>query len=98
MRSVNDTMDTINAVASAIASVENRASQSPSVQKRRWGSFWGISSCFGSQNQNKKIGHGVLVLEPSSSGIEISVHENPAQPASVVLPFVAPPSSPVSFL
>ncbi|KAI3822231.1 hypothetical protein L1987_09818 [Smallanthus sonchifolius] len=98
MRTVNDTMDTINAAASAIASAENRAPQSPSVQKRRCGSFLGISSCFGSQKQNKKIGHAVLVPEPSSSRVETRINENPTQPASVVLPFVAPPSSPASFL
>ncbi|KAK9048436.1 hypothetical protein SSX86_032601 [Deinandra increscens subsp. villosa] len=98
MRTVNDTMDTINAAASAIAAAENRASHSSSVQKRRWGSFWSISSCFGSQKQNKKIGHAVLVPEPSSSRIQTSTTENQSQPSSVVLPFVAPPSSPASFL
>ncbi|KAL8216705.1 hypothetical protein R6Q57_023542 [Mikania cordata] len=95
MTNVNDTMETINAAASAIASAENRAPQSSSVQKRRWGGFWSISSCFGSQKQNKKIGHAVLVPEPRT---ETRTIENPTQPSSVILPFVAPPSSPASFL
>ncbi|KAK1436242.1 hypothetical protein QVD17_02021 [Tagetes erecta] len=98
MRTVNDTMETINAAASAIASAENRQPPSSSVQKRRWGSFWSISSCFGSQKQSKKIGHAALVPEPSSSRTETRTVENSTQPSSIVLPFVAPPSSPASFL
>lgn len=91
-------METINAAATAIASAENRAPQSSSVQKRRWGSFWSISSCFGSQKRNKKIGHAVLVPEPGSSTTETPVLENRSQQSSIVLPFTAPPSSPASFL
>lgn len=98
MRGVNDTMETINAAASAIASADNRTRQYSSVQKRRWGSFWSISSCFGSQKQNKKIGHAVLVPEPSSSSTDTTTIANLSQPSSVVLPFIAPPSSPASFL
>ncbi|KAI7743732.1 hypothetical protein M8C21_017701 [Ambrosia artemisiifolia] len=98
MTTVNDPIHTINAAASVIASAENRAPQSSHVQKRRWGSFWGISSCFGSQKQSKKIGHAVLVPELSSSRTEARTVQNPTQPSSVVLPFVAPPSSPASFL
>lgn len=99
MRGVNETRETINAAASAIASEENRAPHSSSLQKRRWGSFWSISSCFGTQKQNKKIGHAVLVPEPSSSRTESSsTIVNPSQPSSLVLPFIAPPSSPASFL
>ncbi|KAL7596875.1 uncharacterized protein At1g76660 isoform X1 [Lactuca sativa] len=98
MRGVDSTRDTINAAATAIASVENRAYQSSSVQKRRWGSFWNITSCFGSQKRNKKIGHAVLVSEPRSSTMEAPTIENLPQPTSIVLPFMAPPSSPASFL
>lgn len=70
------------------------------IQKRRWGSFWSISSCFGSQKQNNKIGHAVLVPEPSSSRTESQGVQNLTQSSSssVVLPFIAPPSSPASFL
>ncbi|XP_076907648.1 uncharacterized protein At1g76660-like [Bidens hawaiensis] len=95
---MNDPTATVNAAASVIASAENRAPQSTPVQKRRWGSFWSISSCFGSQKQNKKIGHAVLVPEPSSSRSEARTTENPTQTSTVVLPFIAPPSSPASFL
>ncbi|KAM0046212.1 hypothetical protein Hdeb2414_s0009g00313411 [Helianthus debilis subsp. tardiflorus] len=98
MSTVNDPIDTVNAAASVIASAENRAPYSSPVQKRRWGSFLSISSCFGSQKQNKKIGHAVLVPEPSSSRTETRTVENSTQPSTVVLPFVAPPSSPASFL
>ncbi|GJS28728.1 potassium/sodium hyperpolarization-activated cyclic nucleotide-gated channel 4 [Tanacetum coccineum] len=100
---MNDAIDTINAAATAIVSAENRqqqqsSSSSSSLQKRRWGSFWGISSCFGSQKQSKKIGHAVLVPEPSSSRTEGPTIEFRTQTSSVVLPFIAPPSSPASFL
>nr|XP_043608395.1 uncharacterized protein At1g76660-like isoform X2 [Erigeron canadensis] len=65
--------------------------------KRRWGGFWSISSCFGSQKQNKKIGHAVFVPEPSSSRIDAQTIQNSTQSTTVVLPFIAPPSSPASF-
>lgn len=100
MRGVNDTntMVTINAAASAIQSAENRSAQSSSVQKRRWGSCWNISWCFGSQKHSKRIGHAVLVPEPSFSGTEVQPPTNISQSSSIVLPFIAPPSSPASFL
>lgn len=99
MRGVNDTMVTINAAASAIQSAENRANQSSSVQKRRWGSCWNISWCFRSNKQSKRIGHAVLVPEPGSSRTEPPTSTNMShQPSSIVLPFIAPPSSPASFL
>ncbi|XP_071726421.1 uncharacterized protein [Rutidosis leptorrhynchoides] len=101
MSGVNyNTIDTINAAATAISSSENRTPHSSSVQKRRWGSFWSISSCFGSQkpNNKKKISHAVLVPEPSLSRTEVQGTQNPTQSSSVVLPFIAPPSSPASFL
>lgn len=91
-------METISAAATAIASAENRAPSSSSVQKRRWGSFWSISSCFGSQKRNKKIGHAVIGSEPGSSTMEAPpTTENMPQTSSIVLPFMAPPSSPASF-
>ncbi|CAI9291175.1 unnamed protein product [Lactuca saligna] len=98
MRGVNDTMVTINAAATAIQSAENRATQSSSVQKRRWGRCWNISWCFGSQKQSKRIGHAVLVPEPNSSRTEPPTTSHMSQPSSIVLPFIAPPSSPASFL
>ncbi|KAI3691798.1 hypothetical protein L6452_31600 [Arctium lappa] len=99
MRGVNDTMVTINAAASAIQTAENRGGgQSSSVQKKRWGSCWNISWCFGSQKQSKRIGHADLVPEPNSSGTEAPTTTHMSQPPSVVLPFIAPPSSPASFL
>ncbi|GKG31369.1 reverse transcriptase domain-containing protein, partial [Tanacetum coccineum] len=44
------------------------------------------------------IGHAVLVPEPSSSRTEGPTIEFRTQTSSVVLPFIAPPSSPASFL
>lgn len=99
MRGANsNTLDTISAAASAIASAENRVPQASSVQKRRWGSCLSIPWCFGSHKQTKRIGHAVFVPEPSAGGIGVSTAENPSQAPSRVLPFIAPPSSPASFL
>ncbi|XP_059661809.1 uncharacterized protein At1g76660-like [Cornus florida] len=94
MRGVNNTFETINAAANAIASAENRMPQA-SVQKRRWGSCWSIYWCFGYQKTNKRIGQ---VPETTARGAEVPAAENPTQAPSLVLPFVAPPSSPASFL
>ncbi|KAM0030080.1 hypothetical protein Hdeb2414_s0018g00533081 [Helianthus debilis subsp. tardiflorus] len=93
MRGVNDSM-----VASAMHSSENRATHSSSVQKRRWKSCWNISWCFGSQKHSKRIGHAVLVPEPGYSGTMAQPPTNMSQQPSRVLPFIAPPSSPASFL
>ncbi|XP_051119000.1 uncharacterized protein LOC127243159 [Andrographis paniculata] len=89
-------METINAAATAIASVENRGAQ-PSARKRRWGSCLGIYWCFG-LSKNKRIGHAVLAPENNASGTEAPPNDHPSQPPSLALPFVAPPSSPASFL
>ncbi|OAY59791.1 uncharacterized protein LOC110608964 [Manihot esculenta] len=104
MRAVNgdsrpssNAFDTINAAASAIASAENRAPQDM-VQKRRWGSCWNVYWCFGYHGHRKRIGHAALVPETSVPGNDTSVAENPTQEPSITIPFVAPPSSPASFL
>ncbi|KAH6777563.1 hypothetical protein C2S52_006972 [Perilla frutescens var. hirtella] len=91
-----DALETINAAATAIASGETRSAHA-SAQKRRWGSFWSLYWCFGPP-KNKRIGHAILVPETSSSGADASTAEHSSQPPSIVLPFVAPPSSPASFL
>ncbi|KAJ4712049.1 Hydroxyproline-rich glycoprotein family protein [Melia azedarach] len=96
-RASNNTLDTINAAATAIASAENRVPQA-TVQKRRWGSCWSIYWCFGFQKQRKRIGHSVLVPEPTASQNDASAAVNSTQAPALVLPFVAPPSSPASFL
>ncbi|KAI3703449.1 hypothetical protein L1987_73530 [Smallanthus sonchifolius] len=93
MRAVNDT---INAAASAIQSSENRPTQSSSAQKRRWGSCWNISLCFGSKKPSKRIGDSVIVPEPRL--LLSRTEAQMSQPRSIVLPFIAPPSSPASFL
>ncbi|CAK9162347.1 unnamed protein product [Ilex paraguariensis] len=97
MRGVNNTFETINAAANAIAMAENRVRQA-SVQKRRWGSWLNVYWCFGSHKHNKRIGHAVLVPETTAAGGEVPAPQNQAQAPSIVLPFIAPPSSPASFL
>ncbi|XP_031096215.1 uncharacterized protein LOC116000288 [Ipomoea triloba] len=102
MRSASDALETINAAATAIASAENRASQaSVQVQKRRWASCFSIYWCFGSQKQqNKRIVHAVFDPETAAPR-EDRLHsvDNPTRTStSIMLPFVAPPSSPASFL
>ncbi|KAM7531314.1 hypothetical protein LguiB_034724 [Lonicera macranthoides] len=97
-RGVDNTFETINAAATAIASAENRVPQA-SVQKRRWGSCWSIYWCFGSHKQSKRIGSAALYPETTATRTEAPLAvENPIQISSIVLPFVAPPSSPASFL
>ncbi|CAF2071734.1 hypothetical protein Bca4012_088107 [Brassica carinata] len=99
MRNVNNTVDTVNAAASAIVSAESRV-QPSSVQKRKWGSWWSLYWCLGSQKNNKRIGHAVLVPEPVASGSApvAPVQTSSSNSTSIFLPFIAPPSSPASFL
>ncbi|PSS04187.1 hypothetical protein CEY00_Acc20027 [Actinidia chinensis var. chinensis] len=98
MRGANSNpLETISAAATAIASAGNRVPQA-SVQKRRWGSCWSIYSCFGFHNQSKRIGHAVLVSEATAPGTAVPAAEIPTQTPAIELPFVAPPSSPASFL
>ncbi|KAE8662141.1 hypothetical protein F3Y22_tig00113719pilonHSYRG00094 [Hibiscus syriacus] len=97
MRSVNDSVVTVNAAASAIVSAESRV-QPTTVQKKRWGSCWSFYWCFGSHKNSKRIGHAVLITEPVAPGAAVSTAENVSNPTGIVMPFIAPPSSPVSFL
>ncbi|MBA0609563.1 hypothetical protein Godav_021598 [Gossypium davidsonii] len=68
------------------------------LHKRRWSGWWSVYWCFGSNKQKKRIGPAVLVSETSASGGNVPAAENPNQASSFTLPFVAPPSSPASFL
>ncbi|KFK29060.1 hypothetical protein AALP_AA7G083500 [Arabis alpina] len=99
----NNSVDTVNAAASAIVSAESRIQPSSSVQKRRWRSCLSLYWCFGSQkNNNKRIGHAVLVPEPATSSVGVvpvaPVQSSSSNSTSRFLPFIAPPSSPASFL
>ncbi|KAJ4913163.1 hydroxyproline-rich glycoprotein family protein [Raphanus sativus] len=100
MRNVNNTVETVNAAASAIVSAESRVQPSSAVQKKKWGSWWSLYWCFGSQKNNKRIGHAVLVPEPVASGSApvAPVQTSSSNSASIFLPFITPPSSPASFL
>lgn len=97
MASIHDSVETVNAAAAAIVAAESRAQPAP-IQKRRWGSFWSQYWCFGSQKNGKRIGHAALVPEPTSNGNTVSAVETITHSTSIVLPFIAPPSSPASFL
>ncbi|MBA0806396.1 hypothetical protein Gohar_005850 [Gossypium harknessii] len=66
--------------------------------KKRWGSCWSFYWCFGSHKSSKRIGHAVLVPEPVVPGASVSISENASNPTGIVMPFIAPPSSPASFL
>ncbi|CAA7059551.1 unnamed protein product [Microthlaspi erraticum] len=99
MRNVNNSVETVNAAASAIVNAESRV-QPSSVQKRRWAKCWSLS-CFGAQKNNNRIVNAVLVPEPvaaSSRGAPVVTVQNSATSTTTVLPFIAPPSSPASFL
>ncbi|GFP91360.1 uncharacterized protein at1g76660 [Phtheirospermum japonicum] len=96
MSSVHNSVETVNAAATAIVTAESRV-QPSTVQKKRWRSCWSIYHCFGSHKQTKKIGHAVLISEPSAPRTltPLSENRNPSSSSSsIVIPFIAPPSSP----
>ncbi|KAL1550738.1 hypothetical protein AAHA92_18666 [Salvia divinorum] len=99
MSNVHNSVDTVNAAATAIVTAESRV-QPATVQKRRWGSCWSIYWCFGSYKHSKRIGHAVIVSEPAApgAGVAAPVSESWSRPSTLVMPFIAPPSSPASFL
>ncbi|XP_010438853.1 PREDICTED: uncharacterized protein LOC104722403 [Camelina sativa] len=100
MRSVhhnNNSVDTVNAAASAIVSADSRVQPSSSVlHKKKWGSWWSLYWCFGSKKNYKRIGHAP---EPAASGVAVPpVQNSSSNSTSIFMPFIAPPSSPVSSL
>ncbi|KAH9611072.1 hypothetical protein KSS87_018975 [Heliosperma pusillum] len=90
----NNSVDTVNAAAAAIVTAESRV-QPSSSQKRRWASFWNLYWCFGSVKTSKRIGHAALVPEPDVIEGTVPIADNPNPTTSTVLPFIAPPSSPL---
>ncbi|KAF8027631.1 hypothetical protein BT93_E0518 [Corymbia citriodora subsp. variegata] len=94
----NDALETIHAAATAIASAGNNRVPQAAVQKRSWGAFWSMYWCFGTQRHRKRIGPAVLLPETTGSTADAPATHNLVQPAAITLPFVAPPSSPASFL
>ncbi|XP_057480867.1 uncharacterized protein LOC130767844 [Actinidia eriantha] len=97
MSATHNSVETVNAAATAIVTAESRV-QPTTVQKKRWGSCWSLYWCFGSYKQSKKIGHAVLIPEPVVPGAPAPVNDNSTHPSAILLPFIAPPSSPASFL
>ncbi|OWM75604.1 uncharacterized protein LOC116196747 [Punica granatum] len=98
MRSVNNSVETVNAAATAIVTAEARVQPAAVQQKRRWGSCWSLYWCFGHQKNGKRIGHAVLGPETVVPGTAAPAAENQVPAPAIVLPFIAPPSSPASFL
>ncbi|CAL9119637.1 unnamed protein product [Musa acuminata var. zebrina] len=105
MSGANNSVETVNAAAAAIVSAESRVQQvtvpvvcSFNCQRRRWTAWLSVYWCFGSHRNGKRIGHAVLVPEPAFPMSDTPAVQNPNHPPEVRLPFVAPPSSPASFL
>ncbi|KAK7270876.1 hypothetical protein RJT34_26371 [Clitoria ternatea] len=99
MGSINNSVETVNAAATAIVTADARV-QPTSEPKKRWGGCWSQYWCFGSpksSKSSKRIGHAVLVPEPvAPTGPAATAAPNPS--TAIVIPFIAPPSSPASFL
>ncbi|GAA0175849.1 hypothetical protein LIER_28945 [Lithospermum erythrorhizon] len=97
MRGADNTFGTINAAASAIAASESHVAQAAS-QKTKWKRFW--SSCwrFRPLKSIKRIKHAAIIPETITPRSDMVATENSIQTPYVSLPFVAPPSSPASFL
>lgn len=94
MASVNSSVETVNAAAAAIVTAEGRV-QPVSAQKRRWGSCLSLYWCFGSLKASKRISHAALVPESTVAESTTTVADNPNPSTSIVVPFIAPPSSPL---
>ncbi|KAK7343700.1 hypothetical protein VNO77_12657 [Canavalia gladiata] len=96
METVNNTVHTVNAAASAIAAAESRV-QPSTVPRKRWGGCWSLYWCFGSHKNNKRIGNAVFVPETvEPTGQAATNAPNPS--TAILMPFIVPPSSPASFL
>ncbi|TKW42333.1 hypothetical protein SEVIR_1G377700v4 [Setaria viridis] len=97
MRPVHNSVDTVNAAAAAIVTAESRT-QAPPEPRRKWADRLSVYFCFGSQKNGRRINHAALVPEPTSQRTDTPAVEIPDHPPPPVFPFVAPPSSPASFL
>ncbi|KAJ0966638.1 hypothetical protein J5N97_023555 [Dioscorea zingiberensis] len=97
MSGVNNSVETVNAAATAIISAESRVQQI-AVERRRWRACFSAYWCFKPPRHNKRVNHAALVPEPILPGSEAPTPENQTNPPALALPFIAPPSSPVSFL
>uniref|UniRef100_A0A0E0GF11 Uncharacterized protein n=1 Tax=Oryza nivara TaxID=4536 RepID=A0A0E0GF11_ORYNI len=97
MRPVHNSVDTVNAAAVAIVTAESRT-QPQAEPRRKWADWLSVYFCFGSQKNGRRISHAVLVPEPLPPRTDAPMPEIPIHPPPLVFPFVAPPSSPASFL
>ncbi|KAK9672618.1 hypothetical protein RND81_12G112400 [Saponaria officinalis] len=89
-----NSVETVNAAAAAIVTAESRV-QPISSQKRRWGNFWSLYWCFGSLKTSKRISHAAPVPETDITEGTMPIPDNPNPSTSTVMPFIAPPSSPL---
>ncbi|EPS62377.1 hypothetical protein M569_12415, partial [Genlisea aurea] len=89
-------VETVNAAATAIISAESRV-QPSAAQRRSYGNCWSIYWCFGWNKPRKRISHSVLVSSSEPvTGFVASIVDS--HNTSILLPSIAPPSSPTSFL
>lgn len=93
---MNSSVETVNAAAAAIASAESRVQQA-TIPRRRWSSYFRLYWCFGSHHHSKRIS-AVLVPASPPQPDTAPPPVNSSYPPPLVRPFIAPPSSPVSFL
>nr|KYP74772.1 Uncharacterized protein At1g76660 family [Cajanus cajan] len=101
MGTLINTVDTVNAAASAIVNAESRIQPTTTVPKKRWGSCWSLYWCFGPHKNSKRISNAVLVPEPVEPIVPVGSHPATVAPnpsTAIVMPFIVPPSSPASFL
>lgn len=101
MATLINTVDTVNAAASAIVNAQSTIQPSTTVPKKRWGSCWSLYWCFGPHKNSKRIGNAVLAPEPVEPIGPVGSHPATAAPnpsTTIVMPFIVPPSSPASFL
>ncbi|XP_051123062.1 putative GPI-anchored protein pfl2 [Andrographis paniculata] len=100
MSGIPNSVDTVNAAATAIVTAETRVQPSSTVQarKKRWGGCWNMYWCFGSYKNSKRIGHAVIASEPAAPVVVAPNLDTRNPTSTVVLPFIAPPSSPASLI
>lgn len=83
MSAAHNSVETVNAAATAIVTAESRV-QPTTAQKRRWRICWSLYWCFGTYKQSKKISHAVLIPEPVVPGASAPVTDNSAHPNTVL--------------
>ncbi|CAN6171758.1 unnamed protein product [Urochloa humidicola] len=94
---VHNSIDTVNAAATAILTSGSRR-QPQAEPRRKWADRLIVYFCFGSLKNRRRINHSALVPEPTPLRTDAPIEEILNHPPPPVFPFVAPPSSPASFI